>query len=87
MMISSINIVLRLHVTQQEEGKSITTALLPDDESRPCSKVSTTYELNIITTEVFCWCNDPVTRVRALIDDVLRVLRVIESITLVFEVS
>ncbi|MEM2217531.1 MAG: hypothetical protein QW731_04055 [Thermofilaceae archaeon] len=84
-MISSVNIVLRLHVTQREEGKSIT--LIPDNESRPCSKVSTTYESNIITTEVFCWCNDPVVRVRVLIDDVLRVLRIIENVALVFEGS
>ncbi len=85
-MISSVSIVLRLRVNDREGG-FITAALLPDNETRPCSRVSTTYESNTIAAEVSCWCSDPVAKARALIDDVLRVLRAVESIASAIEKS
>ncbi|RLF06818.1 MAG: hypothetical protein DRK00_00495 [Thermoprotei archaeon] len=74
MRVLEASATLRVALNSALEARSIAAALSADDEALEDSIVKTRLEGLEVTVEVRHWGSSPIRGVRALLDDVLRVL-------------
>jgi len=78
-LLREVRVLLRLPAASGAEARAILAALSADDWAGKCDGVATSASEGAVVVEVFRSCHPIVPRLRALVDDVLRVVRPVED--------